>query len=62
MMFKRILGGVIVFAASYFLLLYFDSFGLDNETGLFISICLGLLFMFLGGSILKWIDEISFWS
>jgi hypothetical protein len=59
---KRIVGGVIIFTVSYLLLNFWNIWGLSRNSVFIISICLGVIFVLLGGSILEWIEEIHFWS
>ena len=59
---KRIVGGVIIFALSYLILNFWNAWGLSRDLIFIISICLGVVFAFLGGSIFRWIDNIEFFS
>ncbi len=58
----RIVGGIVVAAASYGLLLFWDTWDLSHETQLMVSGGLGLLFVVFGGSVWRWIDNIDLWS
>ena len=58
----RLVGCSIVGAATYFLLGLTSDWGLSDEGRLVVAVIAALAFLWLGGSVWRWIDEISIWS
>ena len=61
-MWGRIIGGFIVGLVTFGLLNWpINRWYWSSEIKIVISVVLGLIFMFLGGKIWKWLYEISLW-
>jgi hypothetical protein len=60
--FGRIIGAIMLSGGSYLLLTFWDTWNLDSDLIIMISVILGILFLLFGGSLWNWINNIDTWS
>lgn len=61
-LFGRIIGAITVTGAAFFLLGWWDTWGLSMHNRMIVSAALGVLFLLFGDSVWRWIANIDLWS